>query len=259
MRPAVSRRQQRHCLLDELLASESWEFARELSSELRSEEPENPTLLLASGQASLQLGDIDAAERLLESSLGLDPGADRSHYFYAHVQRLRGDHDAAISSLERAIKIDPHVADYWIELGWLACDRRDYDKARLHADRACLLAPSCSRAATLSAAVDSELPQGNRGDTDAQLAALEEVLALDPNNDAALHNIGVVHFNGTRDLESAERYFRQALAIDPNEPLYQQHLARTLRHQRLRNWAPLCIAITPILALGAFALIVLNQ
>jgi tetratricopeptide (TPR) repeat protein len=258
MLPEVSRHQQRQCLLDELLASESWEFARDLCAELRSEKPENPTLLLASGQASLQLGDLDAAERYLQGSLALEPGADRAHYFYAHVRRLRGDIDGAIHSLERAIVIAPEVADYWIELGWLACDRRQFDKARLHADRADRLAPACSRAATLSAAVDSELPGRSRGNPAAQLLALEEALALDPNNDAALHNIGVVHFNQTRDLESAERYFRKALSIDPNQPLYQKHLTRTLRHQRLQRCAPLCIAITPILALGAFALVVLS-
>ncbi len=223
----------RHILLANLLASGSWRRASEISLELLDIAPGDPVAHRAAGQAALHLDRPGDAAGHLGRAIELDPGDGLAHYFAGHAARLLGDAAGAERSVRRAVELDPAQADYWTELGWLAFERRDYGSARRCASRAEGLAPTCPRAATLAAAAGSELPDGTCGDPHAQLRALGRALELDPDNDAALHNMGVVHFNETGDLRAAERCFRGALAIAPCVPLYQRNLARTLRHRKL--------------------------
>jgi hypothetical protein len=152
----------------------------------------------------------------------------------SHAMRMAEDPAEAEAAVSRAIQIQPNDADYWTELGWLSFERGDHGAAFRCARKACEIDPDNSRASTLRAAAETQVPPsdgGTRGDPRAQIDSLRRTLEIDPDNDAALHNIGVVYFNELRDYRSAERHFRGALAISPDEKLYQRNLARALRRQ----------------------------
>ncbi len=63
------------------------------------------------------------------STVALPPGPERSLTLALHDQanaaRLRGDHDAAIATLERAIRIDPDAPELWLLLSRVNLDAGD--------------------------------------------------------------------------------------------------------------------------------------
>ena len=217
-----------------MIDASQWQRASELADELLSAQPSAAHWHRAAGQCALHLRRPERAHRHLQEALRLQPSDHLARYFLSHSLRLQGRSRDAERELHGAIDREPADSDYWIELGWLAFERRDFTSAERCALKARDLHPQCARAATLRVAAKSQLPRsrgGYRGDPQAQIAALRETLALDPQNDAALHNMGVVYFNELGEFAAAEHYFRQSLALQPDDALYRKHLARALRRQ----------------------------
>lgn len=229
--PANDPRDQSAILLTRFQQSSQWQRALDVATELLREDPDNPLWHRAAGQSLLHLDRLEEAGSALEQALRLDANDDLTHYYLGHLLRLQNRPDEAEKSIRRALELDPNDADYWTELGWLSFERHDFAAAKRCASKSRHFAPDCARAATLAAAADSQLSDGTRDDPRAQVKALEQALELDPENDAAYHNIGVVYFNELRDYPTAERYFRRALALDPTEKLYRKNLTRSLRRQ----------------------------
>jgi tetratricopeptide (TPR) repeat protein len=225
---------ERERLLYRFLEGANWERALALARELLASDPDNTAWHRIAGQCSLHLDNPDEAERYLRKALQGAPDDDLALYFLAHSLRLAKRPNEAEEAVRAAIALEPGDSDYWTELGWLAFEREDYSASQRCAQKARDISPHNARASTLLAAAESQLSDsagGSRGDPQAQISALKRTLELDPENDAALHNIGVVYFNELRDYHAAERHFRHALSLVPAEKLYQRNLIRSLRRQ----------------------------
>ncbi|HEY4077634.1 MAG TPA: tetratricopeptide repeat protein [Rhizomicrobium sp.] len=68
----------------------------------------------------------------------------------------------------------------------------------------------------------------NAGSHDAAKAILTEIIAVAPQHPVALYLLGMAYFD-TESFEEAERQFRVALRVCPDQPKICLHLARTLR------------------------------
>ena len=221
-------------LLERYIEVSDWERAAPIAHDLIAAEPDQSRWHRAAGQCALHLDRPDDASDHLHVALGISADDHLAHYFLSHALRLQKRPADAEAAVERAIQLQPEDADYWTEFGWLAFERDDHSAALRCANTACELNPENPRATTLLAAAQSQIPPdegGTRGEPHAQIASLGRTLEIDPENDAALHNMGVVYFNELRDHRAAEHHFRQALAIAPTEALYERHLERSLRHQ----------------------------
>ena len=163
----------REILLATMIDSAQWQRVLDIAKELLSEDTENPKWHQAAGQAELHLDDLPAARKSLGAAIALEPGDAFTHYLIAHALRLAGENEEAEGSVMQAIELDPEEEDYWTELGWLSFERHDFESARRCAGKARKLDPGSVRAATLSAAADSQLGDGTKGDPDAQVSALE--------------------------------------------------------------------------------------
>lgn len=103
--------------------------------------PEDPSILLAMGQAYLDAGrDDDAAEAFARALAGA-PDDSRALTGLAYLELQGGDADGARAKLERALAADPGNALAMSYLGLLEMGARKYDLARAHLENALALAP----------------------------------------------------------------------------------------------------------------------
>jgi adenylate cyclase len=54
--------------------------------------------------------EVDRAEEAAKKAIGLDPNTALAHYALGFVNRLRGNHEAALASFNEATRIDPNLA-----------------------------------------------------------------------------------------------------------------------------------------------------
>lgn len=95
-------------------------------------DPDNDKAKVGIAMASLEKGDLDAAERTLESA-AQSPGATREVFYdLGEVKRARAQSGEAIQAYERAAQIDPTWGKPQLALGRLAMDSGDAEAARRH-------------------------------------------------------------------------------------------------------------------------------
>jgi tetratricopeptide (TPR) repeat protein len=83
----------------------------------------------------------------------------------------------------------------------------------------------------LSIIIDEQLDEYDMTPTTVYIQRLEKALALDPENTDSLNNIGVHYLDGMKDPQTAETYFRRALAIDPNQKESRHNVLTAIRRQ----------------------------
>ena len=149
----------------------------------------------------------------------------------------RGDEVSAQLAFEKgqrsigdATYMQPADTEYVLELGLgsLAARRNDAGEAKLHLKRALEISPNGENAYTLLAGVLMNL---ERNAEDA-IPLLEKAIELNPVDDQARDSMGVALYNMRRYDEAIAR-FREALQINPQSELAQQHLERAL--SRIKN------------------------
>jgi protein O-mannosyl-transferase len=115
---------------------------------------------------------------------------------------------------------------YRVQLGFgtLAARRNMSEEAKVRLRKAIELNPSGSNAYTILAGVLMNLDRNNA----AAIPFLEKAIALDPVDDQARDSMGVALYNIGQFGEAAE-YFREALRINPQSELAQQHLQRVMQ------------------------------
>jgi uncharacterized protein (TIGR02466 family) len=80
-----------------------------------------PMLVRATGQARLERGDLEGAERLMRRALELDPSQANHHVGLASVLMAQGRAEEAFSAAQTATQVDPSDQSTW---GWLATTAR---------------------------------------------------------------------------------------------------------------------------------------
>ena len=153
--------------------------------------PEDPSILLAMGQAYLDAGRDDAAAEAFARALAGAPDDSRALTGLAYLEMKGGDADGARARLERALAADPENALAMSYLGLLEMGARKYDLARAH---------------------------------------LENALALEPDNLTANFNLaGIYAMQG--EYAGAEKHFRLVLERKPDDGEARFYLAATLEAQ----------------------------
>src|SRR5580765_3379431 len=132
--------------------------------------------VVAAAQA-LELGRVDEADRHIIGLLALHPQHPEVLRLMAGAQGLRGQTQAAIATLQRAIALRPDDALYLNTLGSMQIDAFDYDGA---------------------------------------IASLHRAVELDPNLAVAWFNLGLVLMRSMRVEESATA-LRRAVELKPDE------------------------------------------
>lgn len=102
----------------ELLAQEPFDKGRaqqalQLMEQARVEEPGNPLVHFNLGVAHHKLGDLKAAEKAYQSTIGLDPSIGDAFLYVGEIARAEGRNDSAIANFRNGLRSDPENMRLW--------------------------------------------------------------------------------------------------------------------------------------------------
>src|SRR5712671_4799438 len=92
-------------------------------------------LMLQIGRALFREGLIDESKQVFETAAQRTPGAAEAVRCIGYAEHRLGNDETAISTLRRALQMDPDHTEARIYLGNIFYDRGDYEAALYHLDR----------------------------------------------------------------------------------------------------------------------------
>jgi TolB-like protein/tetratricopeptide (TPR) repeat protein len=169
------------------------------------------------GRALLMKGSPEGAQQAiaaLREALRLDPRFADAHAILASALTDQASptdsatgYAAAAAAADRALSLDPALADGFVARSRLRFNTLDFAGARIDADQALRLAPGDVRALITEADVLAGM-----GEVDRALATYQEATTLDPVNRVAWSHLGNLLL-ATPDRAAARRALERALAI----------------------------------------------
>ena len=181
--------------------------------------------LLDEAQKDIDANNFEAAIPPLQKFIAEKPDVAFAHFNLGYAYTALKRSDEARAEYERAIALDPKMAEAFLNLGILLLDRAEYAAAVAPLNKAVELLPAQSRPRSLLA-----IAQERSGDPEGAARSFEGVLHLDPNDFAANRYLAELDLRRAKPAE-AEARFRHALEIHPDAPEILQGLARSLETQ----------------------------
>lgn len=172
------------------------------------------TLRLLDRSAEAQAGYLEA--------LRLDPNQALSAAHLGQILSKQGDHDGALTWLDRAVEIEPRIGAHWERLARLHVVREAFTEAIRCWERVLELNPH-------RAVAHNQLGQALQ--REGRFAEAEEqyrlAIRLRPRATVGLLNLAALH-KELGELAEAEAVFREALRIKPSHHVPQVRLASLL-------------------------------
>lgn len=159
----------------------------------------------------------------LERALALDPDGEMVNGLAGLFHRRQGDTEQALIQLQKALAANPSAVVWQIEIGGTLADAGRLEDAL----EAYYAATEMDRENTQAwmALAKFSLNRNYRVEEDG-LPAARQLVLLEPRNPVYLDLLGTAYLT-LGDLDSAERFFQQALALDPEEAAILIHLGQT--------------------------------
>lgn len=175
-------------------------------------QPSSPIPWVRIAEVQVQQRNTDAAVQSLRKSLSIRPGLLDAQVALMRLEVARGKHKEALVIARDVQKQRPGQASGWMLEGDIHMAQKAWHEA-IAAYRAALkLAPGQSEAgAKLHTALNLS---GNRGEADRFAATWHK----EHPNDGLFRRYLAAEAMGRRDLSTALRYYKEALAITPNDP-----------------------------------------
>jgi tetratricopeptide (TPR) repeat protein len=162
--------------------------------------------------------------------------------------RLQGRLDEAIKCYDRALVLNPGLAETWYKLGEILQQQQRLDEAILSFDQASKVDPNYLEAVNASA-----LLHFNTARYDEAIARFDRSLAIDPGLAGAFHLKGICQLR-LRRFEDAFANCSTALALAPDHPEVTNNVGLTLqklgRNEEALAYFDRAIALKPDFALA---------
>jgi len=181
--------------------------------------------LLDEAQAALDKNDYQAAVSPLQKFIAEKPDVAFAHFQLAYAYTALKQGDAAQAEYEKAISLDPKMAEAYLNLGILLLQTNPA-QAVAPLKKAVDLLPSQSRPRNLLGTA-----QERSGDLKGAAESFEAAANLDPKDVDSLIHLGETYLKLGRPAD-AEKKFRAALDLDPKSPEALQGLAVSLDAQK---------------------------
>lgn len=246
------------------LRPDSTEFRHALAvAYLESKQPQQAIALIKSPETAEDYYLLAGAKYLLReyavaakdatTAVSMDPSQPQYLLLAARIDQHLGQHDSALSLLEKAIKLAPKWPDPYYSAGVsLYCEKR-YPEARKYLQESFELQPDSARALFLYAV--SLASEGNNQEGEAYL---RKAVELSPGNAHFRYYLGEILMRQDR-LADAEAVYRQAISVDPKyAPLHYQLgklLLRSNHPDLAAQETEKAISLDPSLAQGYYQLV----
>ena len=184
--------------------------------------PKNPDVLAVRAAVTLRLGDSEKALTDAKAALAIEPNHPEAGMILVAERIAQGDRAGAMQLVDRFLEENPdHLALNLVKLQLLAQDERRQDEFVEHLERMIELSPEDRglRLALVQA-------QQRQGDSAAAIAAMRELIALDPTDvQTVLQFVGFLRQVEGEEAARAELDARIAAAADAQAAFpYQQAL-----------------------------------
>jgi tetratricopeptide (TPR) repeat protein len=200
--------------------------------------PTDERLTLSGAESKSQeqlLADLFSARQALDSQ----PSA-QGNLSLGRALKALGETEAASKAVDRALELNPKLAEAWFEKGSTIADHGDWSKAADLFRYALGASPDYALA---------HLGLGEMllriGDFEDSANELKTALRLDPRSAGAHEGLGLIYLQEGK-LDFALDQFRGALAIRPDYLDAQRGLARTLAYQH--KWIEAAALLTQLVA-----------
>src|SRR5713101_5097710 len=182
--------------------------------------------LLDEAQRDIDKNSFEAAIAPLQKVIADQPEFAYGHFQLAYVYTALKRTKEARAEYERTIALDPKMSEAYLNLGMLLLDNREDAAAVAPLRKAVDLLPAQSRPRYLLAvALDRS------GDQAGAAESFQALLHLDPNDITAIDYLGWAALRQGRS-DDAEKRFRRALEVQPEETEARRGLAQSLDAQK---------------------------
>jgi tetratricopeptide (TPR) repeat protein len=185
------------------LAEEQILIARQLT-------PNDPVIHVNLGQIYSAEKKWPEARKEFEFAVQIDPHSTTALVRLADFLTARNQSAQALARVQQFVAANPNDANGHVVLGSVNFQLKDYSSSQAEFERAIQIDPHNIQAYLRLAKVFEV-----QGQTDLAIARYQKALDLQPKYPALATMIGNLYLS-KRDLETARKYFAQALASDPN-------------------------------------------
>jgi superkiller protein 3 len=184
--------------------------------------------LLDEAQRDIDGQQFQAAIAPLQKFIAEKPDLAYAHFQLAYAFTALKHSGEARAEYERAVVLDPKMAEAWLNLGILLLNQNPKAPSEAIAPlkKAVDLLPAQSRPRSLLA-----IALDRSGDEAGAAESFQAVLHLDPNDFTAIHYLGDIALRQGKPVE-AEARFRRAQELQPTDPAALKGLAESLDAQK---------------------------
>jgi tetratricopeptide (TPR) repeat protein len=167
-------------------------------------------------------GRLREAESIYRQVLTQVPNHVDANHLLGVLAGQAGHHDLAIQQIQRAITLNPSVAEFHVNISEMLRLTRKLDDAVAHARRAIQINPNFA-----SAYASLGLALGEKGQIEEAITTFNKATHLQPNDPMVWINFGNLHWENDH-YEEALALFRRAATVDPNSVEAHWSIARVL-------------------------------
>ncbi len=197
-------------------------------------EPDNPFFNNSLGYAYAKVDLFDEAIEHYQKAIAINPDAEWTSIVCQALGAIyagnKGNIEAAISTYQAGIILDPKNYDLYIALGDIYMADYDLDKAIHSYCDAVTLNPEEERGyAKLGVAL------WEKDYLEEALVAYHKAVEINPNNEYSQNNLGILYLDGLSDAEESLEYFEQAISLNPNYTLAYFNAGRASQKMGFTN------------------------
>ena len=181
-------------------------------------EPENPFFNNSLGYAYAKAELYDDAIEHYQKAISINPDPEWTSIVCQALGAIyageKGNIEAAVSTYQAGIILDPNNYDLYIALGDIYMADYDLDKAIHSYCDAVTLAPEQERGySKLGVAL------WEKDYLEEALVAYHKAIEINPENEYSQNNLGILYLDGLEDAMESLEYFETAININPNYTL----------------------------------------
>jgi len=202
-------------LADTFALQGRWERADHTYLQAIHVRPDLVGLYIARAKTVVKSGNLALGRQLFDEAMTLFPESDILYYEYAALEYQAGDLAAARQSIEQALmRMQPPQPWFYRQAGIIYTGQQDYATARD------ILLQGLDRfPQEASLFIELAVVEKHLNHPEAAIEAVENALAQSGQPAASYLTRAGVIYEWIGDTEKALEYYRQALLIDPNDPV----------------------------------------
>ncbi|MBK9170569.1 MAG: tetratricopeptide repeat protein [Bryobacterales bacterium] len=196
-------------IIEVLMAQGKREEARKINEEILKEDPRDSDALALNGSLMLEKGDVTNAINELRTVVTRAPGNFVAQFNLGRALMARGELETARQHLNEAIRLKPNYSPARIALGQIHISRREFDPALKLAEETINFDPNNVVVRLIRTAANMGLNNNKEA-----RAELDQILRVNPNNQDALFQLGLLNVMEKRYREAEEAY-RKCYDLNP--------------------------------------------